>query len=97
MQCATWSPATVVSSRQSAQIEKCVIPDFCHHCRYLGFSNDVQLHELKAARDGWRDAPMMISEKAAIESRRMPGVTVLTRCNCKGFCNARYCPYKMQL
>jgi hypothetical protein len=34
----------------------------------------------------------MLSEKAAIEARRMPGVTVLTRCNCnKGFCNAKSC------
>ena len=61
-----------------------------YRCRYVGFSNDVRLHELTAAQEGWKDAPM-ISEKAAIEARRMPGVTVLTRCNCKGFCNAKSC------
>ena len=61
-----------------------------YHCRYVGFSNDVRLHELKDAQDGWKDAPM-ISEKVAVEARRMPGVTVLTRCTCKGFCNAKSC------
>jgi hypothetical protein len=40
--------------------------------------------------DAWRNAPM-ISERAAIEARRMPGVTALTRCTCKGKCDTKSC------
>jgi hypothetical protein len=58
--------------------------------RYIGLSNNVVLHDLKAVQDAWRDAPI-ISEKAAIEARRMPGVYALTRCTCKGKCDTKSC------
>jgi hypothetical protein len=59
-----------------------------HILWYLGFSNNVLIHALKAAQDGWRELPS-ISEKAAIEARRMPGVTAFTRCTCKGKCDTK--------
>lgn len=55
-----------------------------------GLANDARLHDLQAAKDGWKELGD-ISERAAIASLRIPGVHGDIRCNCKGFCTTNAC------
>ena len=55
-----------------------------------GLSNNAQLHDLQAVKDGWKEMGD-ITERVAIASMRLPGVHDDIRCNCKGYCTTNVC------